>query len=289
MTSPRLAQDSNWGRLYRRPDIAIPSGMSQAEALTEGLLMPSVTNVLDCLDKPFLRTWAARLAAESAYEMAARHPDRVAINPKGAVNYAKLASDRHRDKAANLGDRVHGILEALSLGQDPRIDDECAPFVESWNQFVADWQPEWVGVELTMFGQVETEAGPLRYAGTGDGICLLPDGTRVVLDYKTGKSIHSTAAAQLSALAHAELATPDGETLIPAPNVDAGMVVHVTAKGYKIHPVADLDGLPWEAFQSLRRSWEWHVHEGVRGKESSLLKPVPPGVSLPKRSGFQPG
>lgn len=259
MTTPALAQESRYGRLYRHPHTNPATLGSDEDALAAGLLMPSVTNVIDTLNKPFLNTWYAKLAAQTALEVDRKHPGYMSKKPWAAIEYLKEAAPRHTQKAAELGDLVHNIVEALSLGQTPEIPENAAPFIESYKAFVEDFQPEFLHLEATCFGFVtHPVAGPLRYAGTADFIAKIND-LVVIGDWKSGKSIHTEAGLQLAALANAvEMVTADG-TVAPMPTIDAGAVVHLTRTGYAVHrtdPTAT--GLAWEGFQMLRGIWDFH-------------------------------
>lgn len=258
VTTPLLAQESPYGRLYRHPSTSPEDLPAVDRALAEGVLMPSVTNVIGSLDKPFLTTWYGKQAAQAAVEVSRSHPGLITSRPYEAVDWLKDAAKRTTEKAAALGDAVHNAVETLALGGQPEYPAAAAAHVASWRRFVDDFQPEFLHVEATCFGVVDDPvAGPLRYAGTADFIARI-NGLLVVGDYKSGRSIHTEAGLQISALAHAtELALEDG-TLLPMPSVDAGAVVHLTPRGYTVRRT-DVEGHAWEVFCSLRRLWDFHV------------------------------
>lgn len=258
MTTPRLALATSMGRLYRRPEIdegSLPAAIEQA--LTEGLLVPSVTNVIDVFNKPFLQTWYAKRAAEDAIDVVKNHPGLIEQKPYKALTYIKGAAERTSKAAADLGDEVHNTVEALARGESVTISPRTRGYVDAWHRFVEDFRPEFLHLEATCYGVVPSETGDLGYAGTADFIARI-NGLTVVGDYKTGRSIHTEAALQLSALAHATRITNADETgLLDMPTIDGGVVLHLTASGYKLLAV-DTFGPAWDAFMQARRAWDFH-------------------------------
>lgn len=259
MTTPKLALDSAFGRLYRRPSTDPQELPGVEDALASGSLMPSVTNVIGCLDKPFLTTWYGKLAAEDAVETVRKHPGLIESRPQAAVGWLKKAGHRRLTAAAALGDEVHQAAEALALGLAPDpLSDAAGPYVEGVRQFLSEFSPRFLHVEATCFGVVNDPlVGPLPYAGTADFIAEV-NGMVLVGDFKTGKSIHTEAALQVAALANAtDLALPDG-TLVPMPRSDSGLIVHVRPGKFVCYQ-ADTGPLAWQLFGTLRRLWDFHV------------------------------
>lgn len=281
MTTPHLSQATDYGRMYRRPDVASESILDLGAAVDQGLLVPSVTNVIDVMNKPYLQTWYGKMAAQAAVDVSKTHPGLMAQRPWRAVDFLKNAAARHTEAAASLGDTVHNICEALSLGQNPEVPEEVKGYVDGWHQFVADFSPTFLRAEATCFGYVDGPYGELGYAGTTDFIATI-NGLTVIGDYKTGRSIHTEAALQLAALAHSRFITNEDHTeLSEMPHIDGGVVLHLTANGYVLHPV-DIFGEPWESFGHLRRIWGFHQRNLVA--KSPLF--VRPGVSSPEQVTF---
>lgn len=286
MTTPHLSHATDYGRLYRRPDAPETALHDVDEALAQGLLVPSVTNVIDVMNKPYLQTWYAKMAAQEAVEVSKSHPGLMAQRPWKAVDYLKNAATRHTEKAASLGDTVHNIVEALSLGDNPAVPDEVAGYVDGWHQFVADFSPKFIRAEATCFGFVEGHAGELGYAGTTDFIASI-NGLTVIGDYKTGRSIHTEAALQLSALAHSRFIADEQHAELSAmPDIDGGVVLHLTANGYVLYPV-DIFGEPWETFSHLRRIWGFHQRNLVSKAPLFVRQPAasPADIVFPPATG----
>lgn len=281
MTSPVLAEDTEqWGRLYRDPRRPVPFGLPPAEQRAHvhaGLLMPSITTVEGVLDKPYLRRWHGKRAAQDAVALVQEHPGLIESKPWKAVRWLTDAADRTVDEACDRGDRVHQRIEALLTGEqvDP-VTADIAPYMQAWESFMTDFSPEFLAVETTVFGEVPTSGdtaalAPLRYAGTADGIVRV-GGLTCGLDWKTGRSVGGDAVMQQAAIAHADWMCADGRTVEAMPDLDLGLVVHLTPSGYRVHPTP-LDGRAWALWQSLRVAWEM----ALGGVDEELL----PSVSSP--------
>ncbi len=174
-------------------------------------------------------------------------PDAVA----GAVSWLSGSGNRDRDRKADLGSAVHEEVENIILGKPRKAewDGDRAPFKPHWDQFVADFAPEFIASEVTVWNRTE------KYAGTLDWIAKI--GNKVVLgDIKTGKGVYAEAALQLSAYAHGEFALlPDGSEE-PLPVVDGAVVLHLRPDGYSVVPVHLSDEV-WDAFRFVREVFRW--------------------------------
>ena len=257
MTTPRLAHSTKFGRLYQRPGVAASELKPAWEAVQKGTLLPSVTNVIDSLSKPYLQTWYAKRAAEDAVQVNVTHPGLMESKPIEAIKWITNAASRTSNNAAEIGDKVHNAAEMLARGEEPEITPEIAPFIKNWNKFVKDNNPEFLHLEATAYGKTSSNGQTKGFAGTADFIATI-NGKTYIGDYKTGKGIHTEAALQLSALAHAdELFDEATETMLPMPKIDGCLVVHITASGYALHIINDME-TPWDAFQKLRDLWDFH-------------------------------
>lgn len=261
MTSPNLAVNSDFGRLYVKPGAGKDAVKIPEEGLAAGVLSPSVTNVIDVLGKPYLQTWYAREAAKAAVEVSQTHPTLTREKPRQAEKWISEAAPRKAAEAAALGDEVHNAIEKIVLEGD-NVDLDISPkakiYVKNWRAFLEEFKPEFIRVEATCFGSVNFAGGELGYAGTADAIVKIA-GKTYVLDWKTGKSVHTEAALQLSALAHAtEMVTVDETGLEPMPHIDGGLVIHVTHSGVTVYPV-DTNGEGWAIFERCRSLWDFHA------------------------------
>lgn len=257
MTNPKLAHATKYGRLYQRPGTPATELKPTDKALLEGKLVPSVTNVIDCLSKPFLQTWYAKRAAEDAVKVNSSHPGLMKSKPFEAIRWLSKAAERTSTIAAELGNKIHDAVEMLARGEEPEIDAKMRPYITSWEKFILDCEPDFLYLEATAYGTTDKDGAALGFAGTADFIATI-NGKTYVGDYKTGKSIHTEASLQLSSLAHAdEIFDEETEELTPLPEIHGGLVVHLTATGYHLYTLTDLEQ-PWAEFQKLRGLWDFH-------------------------------
>src|SRR6185369_1773292 len=115
-----------------------------------------------------------------------------------------------------------------------------SPYMTSFVKFIMDRQPEFLYSEVTTWSRKH------GYAGTADAICIMGRKT-FLIDYKSGKSLHSEVALQLTALAKADfIITEDGEEL-DIPPIDGLAAVHIRPRSWHI---AEIDHVEesWRAF-----------------------------------------
>lgn len=285
MTSPALAVDGQkLGRLYRQPDSPLPDrvvldengqpSLRTRQAIEEvraGRLVPSITNVIGTLNQPHLLPWTAKMVANEAVRIAKEWPQRLTDAPAAAVTWLKETADRDRDAAADKGSTVHQACEDLARGLPcPPLEPEMVPYVDAWKAWLDRWQPEFLHLEATVFG----DANALRYAGTADFIARI-NGLVTVGDYKTTRAgLHREVSLQLSAVAHARTLTPDNETVIEMPAAEAGVAVHLSPDGYQCAPVV-LDDQVWDTFCGLRMAWDFaHLDGELPDGRPALGRPL---------------
>lgn len=203
---------------------------------------PGATVVLDILTD--LRNWYAREAAASAVDF---HRDWSEWEPDTSREWLAKAADRKRDAAAAVGTAVHAWVAARACGEYAPPAPEIAGHGRQFDQFLADFNPTFVEVERAVFGD--------GYAGTFDMVCDIPGHGRLLVDIKTGKSVHpESVALQLAAYRHAEFMpdparvsmTPDhfytfiGEPGVVAPEVpevDGCAVLHLRPRSHRLIPI----------------------------------------------------
>jgi len=236
VTEPILAEKvPGRGRMYRSPKT--------------NELLPSITNIIDVLAKPWLGGWMAKLVAGYAFD------NRTALMEMGerdaAVDFLKGAPRRSRDAAAGVGDVIHGYVEALLTdGPAPTITEQHEPYLEGFLGFVEEFKPDFRTVEGTVFNHTE------RYSGTFDFLAVV-EGLLILGDWKTGKGIYDEVALQLAALRNADsLWDPIDGQLLPMPEVDACVAVQLQPGKAWLYPI-DASHVAYEAFLGLRAAWPW--------------------------------
>lgn len=187
--APELSIASkNYGRLYRMPETELDvQDTLNDELLKEhiigGKLMPSITNVISVKNSPHLMTWATRLVAQEAVNIAQKWPHKLTSEPSKAVSYLKETANRERDFWGNQGSRIHYACEMIARGETVDLsgytDYEKASIAE-WRNWVKEFAPKFIAMERTAFG---TTPDGLNYAGTSDFIAEI-NGKTVLGDYK---------------------------------------------------------------------------------------------------------
>lgn len=221
--------------------LVVGSGRFHTYSL-DGERVPSVTGVIGkALGKPGLVKWSAREAAL----WAAAHVDELPIlGPESWIREATTASDRTRDRAADDGKAVHLIAERLVFGEPvPDEGPDGLPFpddVRRMGEQVARFQDTWevspILVECPVFHEGD------RWAGTLDLVADLRDGSRWLLDYKTGSSgVWPETALQVAAYGNATHCQLGERDLLMSP-IDRYGALWVRPDGWQLVPlVADAD------------------------------------------------
>ncbi|WP_203750239.1 hypothetical protein [Actinoplanes cyaneus] len=217
-----------------------------------GAKAPGVTSVISMLPKPFLQPWAAKVVATYAVENLgeivgiAMRGDR-----QGAIDYLKGAPRRDTAKAAEVGSEAHDYFERMAKGESVgRVHPDLKPFVDHFDEFLQEFQPEVIFTEETVWSEKHD------YAGSFDAYAVI-GGERLWMDWKTTRSgVHPEVAIQLAAYRHADyIIRPDGSR-VPLPQADGGAVVHVRPEGWSLVPV-NCGPEAFEVFKTLRQVFDW--------------------------------
>ncbi|MGQ0671028.1 MAG: PD-(D/E)XK nuclease family protein [Actinomycetota bacterium] len=228
----------------------------------------SVTTIINGgAPKPALLPWGIKMVAEGAVSLAEELPALVRKDRDAAVRMLKDLPYASRDRAANLGSTIHAAAEAYVLERPyPEWDDATAPYMRAFVEWLEDFRPTFVAVEVPVFSRTQ------RYAGTLDAI-VERDGRRLLIDYKSGKGVYPEVGLQLAAYRYAEtfLGMPDGSEA-PMPEVDGCAVVHLRPKaGYEFIPIR-ADEEIFRAFLYVREVFRF-LHETA---SSIVGKPMAP-------------
>ena len=221
----------------------------------DGKSLSRVSTILNTLNKPALVPWAIKETAAGVREylrekewgrgdfrgsLTGKRPARETLNESAieeVVEAAKQAANKKRDKAADRGTTVHECI-GLHLGGQPYPDG-----VPGMSSFLA-----WYEASNLWFVQSEAlvyDMG-LMVAGTADGIFKTPEGTFILIDYKTG-GIYKEAALQVSA--YAGMWTK----MNPQQPIGGCAVVHLDTEetGFEVKVVKDWQTLYEEGFVPL--------------------------------------
>lgn len=224
--------------------------------LIDGQPVPSVTTVLDTLNKPALPRWAAREVAAYAVD----HVDAWGLLDRdAAMELLKGAPYRQSSRAAARGTDIHRHAEALIHGAADEVPPELEPYVEACARWMDRWAISPGLVECPVFHRT------LGYAGEPDLFALSNRHEEPVLvDYKTGRGVYPEAALQLAAYRYAEFRLDTEGTPRLLPEVAGTYVIHLGPGTWEAVPVtADEDR--FEVFVHLLA-----VHRAHLGAEAWL-------------------
>ena len=245
----------------------------------------SITNVLDmAVSKQALVPWAAKITAQKAW---AELPRMVATSRK-PVEREALAKEIKgevrivKDMAADLGSRVHSIVEADVLGKPRPEDPEAEPYARQALRFFHDWGVSFEkDIEATEATVINRTVG---YAGTGDvWVWLRINGQRrlLVVDYKTSQtrpadSVFPEMGMQVAAIAHGEVVLLDDGTEVPPPGpIHGTAILNLRANSYALMPMP-LKGTMQQAFHAFCGALQdavW-LHEQYGAKQEPLKPPL---------------
>lgn len=245
----------------------------------------SVTTIVGCLDKPALVPWAALETSKAAINEEQAWRSRLTHEgPASAIDYLKNARFRRpkgQRSPKDLGTAVHGLCETYALtGVRPQlVDAELRPFLDQFDRFLQEFQPEYIAAEYVVFNET------YGYAGQADGAAKL-EGTPVLIDYKTSresfdgrgrpKAPYPEVALQLAAYRYAEFAAvwrarrfqsefsrryyllSDEERRQGAdvPKVEGGVAIFLSPDRYAVHPVR-CDEAVFERFLYVQEAARW--------------------------------
>ncbi|MCS5657630.1 MAG: hypothetical protein NZ762_04135 [Dehalococcoidia bacterium] len=196
-------------------------------------LFPSVTNVLDVINKPALVPWARNMALESVETaLKKRSGTREAITPEWisqVISEARRRPEQVRDQAADFGTQAHVAIDQIVQGLEPQIPPEMELVVNNFTEWRRDANLDLHLTETMVFSD------KYRYAGAMDAIAYR-DGSLVALDWKTSNGLYPEYALQVAAYANA-LAEMTGKPVTEAWTVRFGK----TTPEFEARQVIDLE------------------------------------------------
>lgn len=220
------------------PRIYSPERLAEAGYITTRGL-PSVTTILGrVLHKPAFVP--AALKAMSDHLMA--HEGEPVTEE--LVTEAKAAWGARSRKAMDTGSRIHTLCEAHGRGENvyALLEDEPLEVVRGFDAYIT-WVRE-MGFVATSIERVV--ANPqIGYAGMCDAVGRLPDGTEILVDWKSSKGIYQEYLLQWHAYA-----APLG--------IDRGYIVRFDKDTGEVeHHDVRWDALTYGAFQACVEIYEW--------------------------------
>jgi predicted RecB family nuclease len=193
--------------------------------------VPSVTEVLKLVEKPYLEQWRRRVGQREANKI--------------------------MQNAAAFGTKLHKAAEMVCWERDKGVARDMQPYAAAVRTFVDRHVLEVLGTE------VELVSGEMRFGGTLDLYCQLKDGSYAVVDWKTSASL--TREMGLQTAAYALLAREKGW------RVNKRLVVRIKKDkpgAYYMRTYHD-HAEDVEAFKALVVFWWWRHQKQMRKRTNT--------------------
>lgn len=251
MTNPKVQTTMvNGYRYYKHPNLKVQA--------------PSVTSIIDMLPAPFLRQWNSKVTANAAVDNIEYVNELIMANKQEKARlWLKAAPERELSVAADTGDRVHKAIENRIADPSAPYDYDLEPYIQNFDQFCVEYEPEWLHVERSVFSITHL------YAGSFDAIAMIRD-KMTLLDFKTTRSgISAKVALQLTAYSRADEMFDDNMNSMPLPEIQQGAALWLRPDKWGFFPLRIEDDI-FDTFLALRRTFEWEA----RQSKTAMLAPI---------------
>ncbi|AZM53305.1 hypothetical protein DMA15_12485 [Streptomyces sp. WAC 01529] len=274
MTDPKHAQATERGRYYSDP--------------AGGPDLISVTNVTgSSVHKPALVPWGAGLVADAVIADPIAVARRARTEPTRLRRELVALPNANRERASNLGTRVHKRAHSIVIGGPYAADPEVEPYARQLARFFRLWRIDFDSdVEAVETTVLDREHG---YAGTGDLWLWLPTGPGGrrelwLIDYKTSAkkpttTVYAEQPYQLAAYKYAPVALLADDSEVPAPRPRRTAVLNLRPRGYRLIELPS-DRAVYRAFLGALRSAR-HLHNAPSAYPT-ILPPWAPGSTTGK-------
>jgi hypothetical protein len=218
-----------------------------------GEKLRSVTTILtQGVPKEALIYWAGNLTAETAMAnlpMLVRASKGTAAERAEVYDWLRRAPTRKKEERGDIGGALHDLIEAKILGAPIPLalieDPEMVPYIEWFEEFVADWQITFEASEMVVANYEHGYAGTLDYMFWSP---LVKGGKLLMGDTKSGgeldiKGVYSEAGLQMAAYRHAEVGWLRDGARVPMPQTHGGYVLHLRPEGYRLVPLESGDDM----------------------------------------------
>ena len=226
----------------------------------QGKEYPSVTSIRNLAGMPHkLANWRTNQVIEKAMtEYPTLGTMLTTSTPEVTASWLRRAMNERRDKAADLGKRVHDAAEKrMPLAKAPA---DLSPFLLHYYEWM-----EKSKVEI-LLAERQVWSPSVGYAGTFDMIGRFPGGDWLI-DLKTGSGTYPEHAMQLEAYARADFVGEDDIEDAAATAILRGItgraILHLTPTGWSFS-VVPASQETWFAFRGLLQFANWaHVHPDI--------------------------
>lgn len=228
-----------------------------------GQRLPSVTSILQAINKPALIQWAAKEERLMTIEAAADLYEDIHSTPKMsrptyvATLDARIGKTKAHQKlsakAQEIGSQTHSLIEwnlrrllGQKVGPEPKIEDKAMWAFMSWQDWAKRVSLKPLLIEQTIFSLTH------GYAGTMDLFAEV-EGVRTLIDWVTGKAVYGEKHLQVAAyeMALAEMGHDKAE---------AGLILRLPKlesdpdfEAVQVPDVLDL----FPTFLAVKRVWDW--------------------------------
>lgn len=236
----------------------------------DGRRVSGVTTLINGgMPKPNLIDWAARTVAEYVADNPAEVASLRGAGRDALIDFLKVRHNAIRDAAGARGTEVHGYAQQFAEGADDlAVPDELAGYVEACVAFLDEWQV------IPVLTETAVASRTWQYCGTFDVVADVYDGTRRIVDWKTGASgIWGETGLQLAGYANAEFYhhTDGTERRVADLSIDKGLAVHLKPDGTYDAFDTVIDAAAFKKFQHVAA-----VARLAKTLKADLIGPVLP-------------
>jgi hypothetical protein len=229
----------------------VKQGKGHSYTINDKPLDGITTMISEGLPKPFLVGWAAGAVAEYLVERRELLPS---LTDFELLTLAKSAPNRQRKEAALRGGELHALAARLAGGEEVDVPEPHLGLVDSYLDFLDEYQPANALVERPCFNRTH------RLAGTFDMLAQIDrpymKGT-VLFDIKTSnKGIYGEIGIQLAGYAHSEFYVDEDGAEQPMPAIDHYVALWVRSDGYDAYEI-DVTDREWRALQAVQYVAWW--------------------------------
>lgn len=154
------------------------------------------TTILNVLSKPHLIPWAAKTAAQRIEDYLIANAVGRPLIPSEICELVQEGKEEHnvqKEKAAELGTRVHDAIDEIIRGNKPKLKEDEKSGV---NAFL-DWQKK-TDLKIVL-PDTKVLSKQYKYGGSLDALGKDKQGRYVVVDFKTSNYFSEEYAYQVSA------------------------------------------------------------------------------------------
>lgn len=145
--------------------------------LSNDRVYPSVTTILQVINKPGLLYWGAKISAQAVKD-----------NPEMEIQEAVKKIKETSGEAADRGSEIHRYI----AGEITEVKPELQGYADAYEKWVEREKPKVIAREITLISD------EYEYAGTADLLYIDQKKKNWIVDFKTG-GIYPEAGLQLAA------------------------------------------------------------------------------------------